>query len=176
MTRRSPVRAALALALVALFAAGCGRGRESSPQSGGRKLADVWKEILAQRDVIHGLFMKPLEEVTHEDCANLGAAARQIDALTSELGNTLSSTSGGSDSGRLRSVGGAVTRISSVTQRIREVALAEAPGAWPELRFPLDQSLRGFENLFTPDDLGRESVTLRPGFETQPLPAPLSPV
>jgi hypothetical protein len=175
MTRRFQVRSVLPLALAALLAVGCGRGHEAAKPAGGRMLAEIWKDILAQRDTIHGLFMKPLEEVTHQDCADLGAAARQIDALTSELGNAVAVGSN-FESGRIRSIGGAVTRISGVTQRIRETALAEAPGAWPELRFPLDQSLRGFETLFSPQELGGESVSLRPGFETQPLPAPLSPV
>jgi hypothetical protein len=176
MTRRFPVVPVLALALSTVLATGCSRHEAASSAGSGRKLAEVWKEILAQRDLIHGVFMKPLEEVTHQDCADLGAAARQIDALTNEIGNAVTANGAKLDSARMRSIGVGVNRISQVTQRIREVALIEAPGAWPELRFPLDQSLRGFEGSFSPEELGGESVTLRPGFETQPLPAPLSPV
>ena len=175
MTRRFPVRPVFALALAALLVAGCGRGHEASKANAARTLAQIWPEVLKQRDAIHAIFMKPLEDVTHQDCADLGAAARQIDALTSELGNAIGAP-GEVDGGRMRVIGGAVTRISSVTQRIREMALAEAPGAWPELRFPLDQSLRTFEVSFKPDELGGDSVALRKDFETEPLPAPLSPV
>ncbi|HTO07008.1 MAG TPA: hypothetical protein VMR86_08090 [Myxococcota bacterium] len=174
MTRRSAARPALALAFAALLVAACSRGHEAPKPVAGRTLAQIWPDILEQRDVIHAGFAKPLEEVTHQDCADVDAAARKIDALTSELGGALVPLK--LDPGRMRALGNAVSSLSAVTQQIRETALAEAPGAWPRLRFPLDASLRAFENFFSADDLGHQSVTLRPGFETAPLPAPLSPI
>ena len=42
----------------------------------------IWAEVLAQRDKIQAIIAKELEDVTHEDCAALGAAARRVDELT----------------------------------------------------------------------------------------------
>ena len=60
--------------------------------------------------------------------------------------------------------------------KIRESALAEAPGQWINLRYPLDQSLRAVESYFTPEELGGQSVVARPDFEVKPQPAALSPI
>ncbi len=66
--------------------------------------------------------------------------------------------------------------MQGVTTKIRESALAEAPGQWVQLRFPLDQSLRAVESYFTPEELGGQSVAARPNFESKPPPAALSPI
>jgi hypothetical protein len=179
MPRRSAVTLALSLSLAAVLGSGCSRSRESKPAEAtatkARSLAAIWADVITQRDVMHQIFVKKIEDVTHEDCAQLGAAARRLDALTTELTNHLGGMSG-QDAGRLRQVGDVITRISAVINKIRDSALAESPGVWPQLRFPLDQSLRMFETYFSPADLGNESVTNRPGFETEPPPAALSPI
>jgi len=40
----------------------------------------------------------------------------------------------------------------------------------------LDAYLRGLESHFTPEQLGGQSVTTRPGFNPEPPAPPLSPV
>jgi len=172
MPRRLAVSLAVALALVA---GGCSRSNQGKPAQGDAPLPKIWGEILDQRDAIHRVFMIELEDVSHQDCADLSAAARHLDALTGELTGAIARMPN-ADSGKLRAVSDAVSRLSSVTNKIREQALAEAPGAFPEQRFPLDYALRDIERFFTVEDLGGQSVTARPGFETEPLPAPLSPI
>jgi hypothetical protein len=177
MRRRLAVNLTVALSLAALLGAGCSRSGDSTPaDTGTRPLAAIWADILTQRDQIHMVFMEDLEDVTHDDCARVGAAARRIDDLFSELVNHLGAKSGGADPGRVRSLGDTISRASTIIGKVRETALSEAPGAWPNLRFPLDQSLREIETYFSADELGRESVLGRPGFEAQPLPPPASPI
>jgi len=179
MPRRSAVYLALSLMLALVVGAGCSRSRDSKPADkavpGTRPLAAIWADVLAQRDVIHIVFMKDLEEVTHEDCATAGGAARKLDDLVTELTNHVGGMSEEGE-GRLRAIGDALTRVSAVISKVRETAVAESPGAWVQLRFPLDQSLREFESYFTAADLGNESVMSRPGFETKPPPAAISPI
>lgn len=178
MQRRSAVYLAVSLSLAVALGAGCSRSRDSKPADaaapGTRPLAAIWADVLTQRDVMHLLFIKPLEDVTHEDCAALGASARRLDQLMTELSNRVGGTSGQGE-GRLRAIGEVLTRITAVISKARESALAESPGAWVKLRYPLDQSLRDFETYFTADDLG-ESVMSRPGFETTAPPEALSPI
>lgn len=176
MQSRFAVSAAVAVSLAVLLGGGCSRSSDSKPPAPqARSLADIWVDALTQRDAIHLVFMKELEEITHEDCAAVGASARRLDELFSELVNVLGATSG-QDEGKLRTIGDVLTRASAVTAKVRETALAEAPGAWVNLRFPLDQALREVESYLNPDDLRGESVVNRPGFETKPPPAPLSPI
>lgn len=175
MTRPSAARVALALALVAALAAGCSRKEEAPKPGAARPMSAIWPDMLAQRDAIQKLLHKPIEEVGHEDCSALGAAARKVDELTNELLSALSERYAG-DEAQLRATGDVVIRLQGVTSQIRESALAEAPGRWPGLAFPLDQTLHLVESYFTPEDLGGQSVAARPDFESKPLPAPLSPV
>ncbi|MFI5315999.1 MAG: hypothetical protein ACHQ6T_09865 [Myxococcota bacterium] len=176
MPRRITLCFAVSLMLVAALGGGCSRSRESKPPTpSARSLAAIWSDILAQRDAMHAIFTKDLELVTHEDCASVSAAARRIDELTSEFVNRVGATSAPGE-GRLRALGDALGRVSAVLAKVRETALAEAPGAWVGLRFPLDQSLKGLESYFTADDLGNQSVTARPDFETSPPPPPFSPI
>jgi hypothetical protein len=180
MQRCFAVNLTVALSLAALLAVGCSRSGDSKPAAdaavaGTRSLAAIWADVLTQRDVIHQIFVEDLEAVTHQDCADLGAAARRLDDLYSELATHLSAKSGQAD-GRLRAIGEIVARASGVVAKIRESALAEAPGVWITLRYPLDQSLRELESYFTADELAQESVMSRPGFEAQPPPAALSPI
>jgi len=176
MTRPLAARLALALALVAALATGCSRKEEAPKRpDAARPMSAIWPDILAQRDVIQKLLHAPIESVTHADCSALGAGARKVDELTNELLSAISERYAG-DENKLRATGDIVIRLQSVTNQLRESALAEAPGQWPALAFPLDQSLRGIETYFTAEDLGDQSVAARPDFETKPLPAPLSPV
>jgi hypothetical protein len=177
MSSRSAVFAAVAVSLAALVGAGCSRSSDSpKPEAAAvRAVGDIWVDVLVQRDVIHLVFMKELEVVSHEDCAEVGAAARRMDDLFTELTNALGGMTS-ADAGRARSLGEVLTRTTGVIAKVRETALAEAPGAWPALRFPLDASLREVESYLNPDDLRGESVMRRPGFETKPLPEPLSPI
>jgi len=131
--------------------------------------------VLNQRDAIHAIMVKELEAVTHQDCADLGADGRQVDALLTELTAAIAADKTQTE-GHLRALGDVLTRVSQAVQKIRESALAEAPGMWVKLRFPFDQSLRDVETYFTPEQLGGESVVRRPGFETTPPPAGLSPI
>ena len=140
-----------------------------------RPLSAIWPEVLAQRDTMQALLDKPLEEVTHEDCSALGAAARKVDELTGEV-LSYAPTVPNQDEGRLRAIGDVIIHMQGVTAKIRESALAESPGQWIQLRFPLDQSLRAVESYFTPEELGGQSVATRENFETKPQPAPLSPI
>ncbi|HTO55038.1 MAG TPA: hypothetical protein VMR50_16770 [Myxococcota bacterium] len=170
MLRRS---ALLSLAALVLLSA-CSRSEHKPPAPGSRTPAAIWGDVLGQRNNIHLGFVKELEEVTHKDCADVGASAHRLDDLLSELMNTLGATI--SDRGQLRSIGDAASRLNSVVSQIRESALAESPGAWPELRFPLDFALYQMEQIVSPGVLGPDSVTSCPGFETKPLPRPPSPV
>jgi hypothetical protein len=178
MPRRCLVYFAVSLSLAVVLGAGCSRSRDSkpadSPVPGMRPFAAIWADVLTQRDVLHILFIKPLEDVTHEDCAAAGAAARKLDQLTTELANHVGGMSGQGE-GRVRAIGEVITRMSSVITKVRESAIAESPGVWVKLRFPLDQSLHEFETYFSAADLG-ESVLNRPGFETTAPPEALSPV
>jgi hypothetical protein len=177
MHRRLAVKLVVALSLVALSGGGCSRSGDKhadTPPPGTRPLAAIWADVLGERDTLHQIFIKELESVTHQDCADAGAAARRIDELFSEMANELGSRSG--DDGHMRAVGDAMSRASGVLAKVRETALAESPGAWVNLRFPLDQSLRDLESFFSGDDLGQESVVRRPGFEMTPPPTAASPI
>jgi hypothetical protein len=177
MKRRLAVRLALSLGLVAaLAAAGCSRsGEEPKKPSAVRPLSAIWPEVLAQRDTMQDILGKELEDVTHDDCSALGAAARRVDELTGEILSYVPTTPDQSE-GRLRAVGDVIIQMQGVTSKIRESALAEAPGQWIQLRYPLDQVLRAVESYFTPEELGGQSVATRPDFETKPQPAALSPI
>ena len=176
MQSRFAVSAAVAVSLAVLLGGGCSRSSDSKPPAAqARSVGDIWAEALAQRDAMHIVFMKDLEDVTHEDCAAVGASARRLDDLYSEL-VSVRGASKSKDEGKLRTLGDVLVRATGVTAKLRETALSEAPGAWVNLRFPLDQSLREVESYLSPDDLRGESVVSRPGFETKPPPAPLSPI
>ena len=179
MPRRFSQCFAVPLSLVAVLAVGCSRAGDSKPGDkavpGTRPIAAIWADVLGQRDTIHSIFTKDLESVTHEDCAALGASARRVDELTTELVSHVGGTSGQSDT-RLRALGDAIARMAAVFAKVRETALSEAPGAFVNLRYPVDQSLRQVESYFSADDLGNESVLNRPGFETQPPPPAASPI
>ena len=171
MQTRLAVKLSLAASLAALLLAGCSRSGDSKPAAaptGQRTIAAVWADMLTERDQIHLVFIKDLEEVTHQDCRDMGAAAGRMNELYSELLNILGAQSTVEDRGKMRALGDAVGRASSLVTRIRESALAEAPGMWPAMRFPLDQSLRDVESYFTAADLNSESIVKRPGFETVP--------
>jgi hypothetical protein len=180
MLRRTAVNLAIVLSLAALLAAGCSRSGDSKPPAdkaigGTRPVAEIWADVLAERDKIHEAFVKELEAVTHEDCAAVGASAQRLDALYTELVNHLGARSG-DDLGRMRQLGDAIRGASAVVQKVRESALAEAPGSWPPLRFPFDRSLRDVERYFTAEELASGSVVNRPGFEAAPPPAARSPI
>jgi hypothetical protein len=180
MQRRFAVKLTVALSLAALLGIGCSRSGDSKAPSdaaiaGTRTIAAIWADVLTQRDVIHLIFVKDLEDVTHEDCSAVGAAARRLDELYSELASHVSAK-GGQAEGPMRALGDVTMRASGVVAKVRETALAEAPGAWANLRYPLDQSLRELESYFTADELAQESVMNRPGFEAKPPEAPVSPI
>lgn len=177
MNRRSlTARLALSLGLVAALAAGCSRSEDAAQKpSSARPLSQVWADVLAQRDIMQTLMGKALEEVTHEDCAALGAAARRIDQLTEDLAATVPALPEQSE-GQLRATGDAIMQLKGAMAKIRESALAEAPGQWVHLRFPLDRALRVLESYFPPEQLGPDSVTSRPNYESKPQPPPLSPI
>jgi len=175
MKRPVVVRLALSLGLIAALAAGCSRSDDAPKAAPARPLSAVWPELLAQRDAIQALMNKPLEEVTHEDCSALGASARKVNDLTGEILLTVP-TMVSQDEMKLRSIGDVIIQLQGVTAKIRESALAEAPGQWVQFRFPLDQSLRNFESFFTPEEVGGQSVATRENFETKPQPASLSPI
>jgi len=176
MKSRPAVRIALSLSLLAALAVGCSRsGEDGVKPSAARPMSAIWPEVLVQRDKMQELFAKPLEEVTHEDCAVLGAAARRVDELTNDILDIVPTMADQSE-GKLRSIGDVIIHMQGVTGKIRESALAEAPGQWIQLRFPLDQSLRAVESYFTAEELGGQSVAARPNFEMKPQPAALSPI
>ncbi len=162
-------------ALAAFLCAACSRSSDSPPPTalpGQRNVAAVWADMLTQRDQIHLIFIKDMEQVTHQDCRDMGAAAARMTELYSELLNILGATSTPDDRGRMRSLGEAVGRASNVVTRIRESALAEAPGMWPAMRWGLDNSIRDVESYFSAEALNSESIVKRPGFETTTPPPP----
>lgn len=170
MRTRPAAKLAVALCLV-LLASACSRSSDSKLKvASDRTVGMVWGEMLDQRDKIHEIFIKEPEAVTHQDCTDLGIAARRMDELYSELAGIIGGQSGSSDEGRLRALGDAIGRMSSVIARIRESALAEAPGIWPGLRYPLDQTMRSVESYFSAEELNSQSVVNRPGFEATPPP------
>jgi hypothetical protein len=173
MHTRLAVKLSVAASLAALLLLGCSRSSDSKPAAalpGQRTIAAIWADLLTQRDQIHLVFIKDMELVTHQDCRDMGAAAARMNELYSELLNVLGAQTTLEDRGRVRALGDAVGRASSVSTRIRESALMEAPGMWPAMRYPLDQSLRDVESYFTAADLNSESIVNRPGFEPTPLP------
>ncbi|HXX48460.1 MAG TPA: hypothetical protein VEN47_09545 [Myxococcota bacterium] len=176
MARRVARSLAVSLALAALLAAGsaCHKAKEADAAAP-RATASVWADVLTARDAMHAIMAKPLEDVTHADCAELGVEARKVDALMSELTATVAADKDQSE-GHLRAIGDVLGLTNQVLVKIRESALAETPGTWEKLRFPFDQSLHSVETYFTADQLGGQSVVRRPGYETTPLPPPLSPV
>jgi hypothetical protein len=176
MKCRPAARLALSLSLLAAFAVGCSRSQhEAKKTTDVRPMSAIWPEVLAQRDKMQDLMAKPLEEVRHEDCAALGSAARRVDELTADILSTVP-TMADQTEGKLRALGDVIIQMQGATAKIRESALAEAPGQWIGLRFPLDQSLRAVESYFTAEELGGQSVASRPNFETKPQPAALSPI
>jgi hypothetical protein len=98
-----------------------------------------------------------------------------VDELTGDILSTVPTMADQSE-GKLRSLGDVIIRMQGAIAKIRESALAEAPGQWIGLRFPLDQTLHAVETYFTPEELGGQSVAARPNFETKPQPAALSPI
>lgn len=175
MNRRRAVRLVVSLALAAAFAGACSRSEQESRPGAARSLSAIWTDVLAQRDAIQTLMNKPLEDVTHEDCSALGDAARKLDGYMNELRGAVAAKSE-KDEGRLRAIGDVILRMQSTTSQIRESALAEAPGAWAQLRYPFDQTVRSVETYFSADELGGQSVLTRPNFETKPIPPPPSPI
>jgi hypothetical protein len=176
MARRLARSLAVPLALAALVAAGgaCHKAQQSDAAAA-RPTAAVWADVLAQRDALHQIMTKPLEDVTHADCAQVGADARQLEALMRELTASVAADKSQSE-GHLRALGDVLGLTDQTITKIRETALSEMPGAWDKLRFPLDQALRAVESYFTADQLGGESVVRRPGFEASPPPTAASPV
>ncbi|HTO70306.1 MAG TPA: hypothetical protein VMR31_10635 [Myxococcota bacterium] len=177
MTRRLARVVSVSIALAALVAGGAACSRKSAPEAAGanRPLSAIWPEVLAQRDIMHEIMLKPLEDVTHEDCAKVGAASRQLGALVKELTITVSLDKTLTE-GRLRMLGDLLNRLDLAITKVRESALDEAPGLWVKLRFPLDQTLHDLESMFSAADLGGQSVVTRPGYETQPAPEGVSPI
>ena len=175
MKCRPAARLALSLSLLAALAVGCSRSEEAKKTAAVRPMSSIWPEVLAQRDKMQDLMAKPIEEVTHDDCAALGAAARRVDELTGDILSTVPTMPDQSE-GKLRALGDVIIHMQGAIAKIRESALAEAPGQWIGLRYPLDQSLRALESYFTVEDLGGQSVAGRANFETKPQPPALSPI
>jgi hypothetical protein len=176
MARRLARSLAVSISIAALVVAGgaCRKGKETAAAAP-RPIAAVWSDILAQRDAMHALMTKELEDVTHEDCAQLGADSRKIESLMSELTASVAADKNQTE-GHLRALGDVLGQTGQAVAKIRETALAEMPGAWVKLRFPFDQSLRDVETYFTADELGGQSVVQRPDFEATPPPAGVSPI
>jgi hypothetical protein len=147
MARRLARSLAVTVTLAALVAAGgaCRKTGENTAAAP-RSIAAVWADILGQRDAMHELMTKALEDVTHEDCAQVGAGARQLESLMNELTASVASDKSQTE-GHLRALGEILGLVGQTVTKIRETALAEMPGAWPKLRFPLDQSLRDVETF-----------------------------
>ena len=176
MNCRPAAHLALSLSLLAALAVGCSRSEQAKkPAAEVRPMSAIWPEVLAERDKMQDLMNKPLEEITHDDCTALGAAARRVDELTGDILSTVPTMADQSE-GKLRSLGDVIIQMQGAIGKIRESALAEAPGQWINLRYPLDQTLHALESYFTPEELGGQSVAARPNFETKPQPAALSPI
>jgi hypothetical protein len=172
IARLSTVSLALALAVLA---GACSRQAKQEAKPGERTLAAIWGDVLARRDSLHELMTKPLEDVTHEDCAKVRDDAREVGDLMQEFGAALT-RGNGLPEGQLRTMGEVVTSVAQVAAQIRAQALNEAPGSFVKLRYPFDQSLRQVESYLSADDLGGQSVVRRPDFETSPPPEGLSPI
>jgi len=176
MARRVARSLAVSLALAALLAASsaCHKAKEAGAAAP-RSTAAVWADILTARDAMHAIMAKPLEDVTHADCTELGVEARKFDGLMGELTAAVAADKNQTE-GHLRAVGDVLGLTNQVLAKIRESATGEMPGMWEKLRFPFDQALHSVEAYFTPDQLGGQSVVQRPGFEAKPQPAAPSPI
>src|SRR5262245_2994046 len=91
-----------AAALAVLLCAACSRSGDSKPAAapaGQRTVAAVWADMLTQRDQIHLIFVKDMEQVTHQDCRDMGTAAARMNELYSEMLNILGAQSTVDDRG-----------------------------------------------------------------------------
>jgi hypothetical protein len=110
----------------------------------------------------------------HEDCAEVSAGASQLETLLTELQIRVAQEQTFGDAAR--GIDSHVGLTLGVVTTLRDNAVQEVVGMLPGGMIQLDAFLRGLESHFTPDQLGGQSVTTRPGFNPNPPPAPPSPV
>lgn len=173
------IAGSLATSLVAL-ALIAGTGCSGSGDDGAkpatvqaREMPAIYADILTQRDRAQKAIAKGTD-MWHEDCAEVAAASAQLETLLTELQQRAAAMPELGD--RARGIDSHVGLTLGVISTLRENAVQEIVGMLPGSMIQLDAYLRGLESYFTPEQIGGESVTARPGFNPNPPPPPLSPV
>lgn len=170
-------RIAGSLVVLALVAAtGCSRSSEDGARPASvqaRDIRAIYADILAQRDRVRKATSKGTE-MWHEDCAEVSAAAAELETLLAELQQRAAATP--ELAGQMTGLESHVGLTLGVLTSLRDNAAQEVVGMLPPSANQLDAYLRGLESHFTPEQLGGESIENRPGFDPSPPAAPLSPV
>ena len=138
-----------------------------------RKLSLVWLDILDQRDRIYAAVSKGTD-MWHEDCAQVSAAAAVLDKLAVELGGSLGVIPAGDP--RRGGVELMLGYLQTTAHSLRSAAIEEEVGALPATMIGLDALLQGIESHLTPEEIGHQSVTKRPGFNPVRPPPKASPI
>jgi hypothetical protein len=169
----SVARSLVVLALVA--GAGCS-GSDEAAKPGtvqARDLPAIYADVLTQRDRVHKAIAKGTE-MWHEDCAEVSAGAGQLETLLTELQARAAAMPEFGE--KVRGIDSHLGLTLGVVTTMRDHALQEVVGMLPGSMIQLDAFLRGLESHFTPEQLGGQSVTERPGFNPNPPPPPPSPI
>jgi hypothetical protein len=168
------------MALALAFGSGCS---ESDEAAGGasakgaaiqaRSLPAIWADILAQRDRVQAAVSKGTD-MWHEDCAEVSSAATVLEALSLELIQGVADLPSVED--RRKSIQTLIGFLQTTIVTLRSDAIDETVGELPGVMIGFDALLQNFENHFTRDEIGSESVTSHPGFNPfYPAPPP-SPI
>lgn len=170
-------RIAASLVLLALaLGAGCsGSGDESkkSETIEAREVPAIYADILAQRDLIHAAISKGTA-MWHEDCAQVVAAANELNDLFLELQKRAATLPSLDE--RRRGFESHAGLTLGLVATMEERARGEIVGALPALMIELDRFLLGLEHYFTPEQLGGRAVAQQPGFNPNRPPPPPSPI
>ncbi len=163
----------VALALVA--GSGCSSGEQGATTATlePRELSAIYADILTQRDRAQKAIAKGTA-MWHDDCAEVSAAAGQLEALITELQRRAAAMPEIGE--RMRGIDSHIGLTLGVIANLRENAVGEVVGMLPGAMIQLDAFLRSLEAFFTPEQIGTESVTARPGFNPNPPPPPPSPI
>jgi hypothetical protein len=164
------------LVLGLLCAAGCSGSGDDAKGPGvveARDVQAIYADMLTQRDRIQKAIGKGTE-MWHEDCAEAAAGAAELETLMTELLQRTSQMPELADAAR--GVQSHVGLMLGVITTLRDHAVQEVVGMLPGSMIQLDAYMRGLESLFTPEQLGGQSVTTHPNFNPEPPKPPLSPV
>ncbi len=162
-----------------VLALALGLGCSNSDQTSGgatiqsRPMPAIWADILTQRDLMQAAVSKGTD-MWHEDCAQVSAAAAEIDKLAVELNQRVAEEASVAD--RRKGIENLIGYLQSAASTQRTAAIDEVIGSMPGVMIGIDALLQGLEKHFTRDEIGSESVVTRPGFNPVHPPPPPSPV